>query len=77
MGHHLHSKLITELGRDSVAVFPVSIEDAEDECVSGGIVGHDQSILILFAGIVGGVAFFGYSRVFGDCASEVEVMLGI
>mmetsp|Transcript_3816 Transcript_3816/g.7228 ORF Transcript_3816/g.7228 Transcript_3816/m.7228 type:complete len:311 (-) Transcript_3816:343-1275(-) len=55
VGHHFHGELVTELSRDTVTVFPVSVEDAEDESVCGGIVGHDEGILVLFAGIVRGV----------------------
>jgi hypothetical protein len=69
--------LVTELGGDSIAVFSVPVQDAEDECVSGGIVGHDKGILVLFTGVVGGVAFLGYAGVFGYCASEMEVVLQI
>jgi hypothetical protein len=67
--------LIAELGRDPITVFTVPIQDAEDECVGGGIVCHDEGILILFAGVVGGVSLLGYPRVFGYCASEMKVML--
>ncbi len=75
MRHHLHGKLIAKLCRDAIPVFSVSIQDAKDEGVCGGIVGHDEGVLVFFAWVVWSMTLLRHTGIFGDCTSQVEMVL--
>ncbi len=62
--------MIAEGAGYGVAVFAVAVECAEDECVGGRVVGHDECVLVVFSGVVGCVALFGEAGVVGDGAAD-------
>mmetsp|Transcript_7954 Transcript_7954/g.16128 ORF Transcript_7954/g.16128 Transcript_7954/m.16128 type:complete len:302 (+) Transcript_7954:608-1513(+) len=73
--HHLHGQLIAELGRDAIPVFSVPIQNAKDESVCGGVIGHDEGILVFFAWVVWGVTLLRHTGIFGYCTSQVEMVV--
>mmetsp|Transcript_5144 Transcript_5144/g.10154 ORF Transcript_5144/g.10154 Transcript_5144/m.10154 type:complete len:235 (+) Transcript_5144:450-1154(+) len=64
-------QLITEGLRNTVSVFTVSIQHAQDDGVGVGIVGHNQSILILLPRIVGSMSLFRNTRILRDSATDL------
>mmetsp|Transcript_10648 Transcript_10648/g.25054 ORF Transcript_10648/g.25054 Transcript_10648/m.25054 type:complete len:270 (-) Transcript_10648:327-1136(-) len=56
MRDHLGGKLVAEVLRHTVTMLSVSIEHAQDESISGRVVGHDEGILVLLPRIVWSVS---------------------
>mmetsp|Transcript_35989 Transcript_35989/g.74817 ORF Transcript_35989/g.74817 Transcript_35989/m.74817 type:complete len:203 (-) Transcript_35989:186-794(-) len=63
---HLRDELIPEGLGNTIPMLSVSIQNTQYQSVGGGIVSHNERVLVLFAGIVGSVSLFRDTRILRD-----------
>mmetsp|Transcript_13873 Transcript_13873/g.40578 ORF Transcript_13873/g.40578 Transcript_13873/m.40578 type:complete len:344 (+) Transcript_13873:261-1292(+) len=73
--NHLGCELVAEVRGNTVTMLTMSIEATEDQCIRSRIVSHNERVLVLLPWVVGGVPFFGHSRIFSDSTADRSMVL--